>query len=70
MLNKNINNTFNMKHNYNLFRGKITCKKVLIFLMILLLYNIISNAPESINSFKKGMNYCLNLGNTDYKPME
>jgi len=54
-----------MKLNYNLFKGKTTWKKVLIFLMVLLFYNIISNAPDSIHSFKKGMNYCLGLGKTD-----
>lgn len=33
---------------------KITWKKVLILLIIFLLYNIISNAPDSIKSFNKG----------------
>jgi hypothetical protein len=49
----------------NLLKGEITWKKVLFILLFLLLYDIISNAPDSIDSFQKGVDYCLQLGKID-----
>ena len=40
---------------------KTTWKTVLIILGVWVLYDIISNLPESVEAFKAGMDFCMNV---------